>query len=80
MDLPTIYSITESEIDLNSLLAQVTLASTGAAAIFTGMVRGETKRGDAHHTAYLEYEAYPDMAERRLGRSIIKKDRSGCPR
>ncbi|MBK9208570.1 MAG: molybdenum cofactor biosynthesis protein MoaE [Anaerolineales bacterium] len=63
---PTVYSITESEIDLNDLLAQVTLTSTGAAAIFTGMVRGETKRGDAHDTEYLEYEAYVPMAEAKM--------------
>jgi molybdopterin synthase catalytic subunit len=42
MNLPTIFSITESEIDLNDLLARITLTSTGAAAIFTGMVRGIT--------------------------------------
>ena len=64
--LPTVFSITESEIDLNDLLAQVTLTSTGAAAIFTGMVRGETKRGDAHETEYLEYEAYVPMAEAKM--------------
>lgn len=66
MDNPTIFSITEDEIDLNALLAQVTLTSTGAAAIFTGMVRGETKRGDAHDTEYLEYEAYIPMAEAKM--------------
>ena len=66
MEFPTIYSITESEIDLNSLLTQVTLPSTGAAAIFTGMVRGETRRGDPHETAYLEYEAYVPMAELKM--------------
>jgi len=66
MDFPTIFSITESEIDLNDLLAQITLTSTGAAAIFTGMVRGETKRGDAHDTEYLEYEAYVPMAEAKM--------------
>jgi molybdopterin synthase catalytic subunit len=66
MDFPTIYSITESEIDLNDLLAQVTLTSTGAAAIFTGMVRGETRRGVSHDTAYLEYEAYVSMAEAKM--------------
>ena len=41
MNFPTIYSITEDEIDLNDLLAKITLTSTGAAAIFAGMVRGE---------------------------------------
>ena len=65
-NLPTVFSITEDEIDLNDLLAQITLASTGAAAIFTGMVRGETKRGDAHDTEYLEYEAYIPMAESKM--------------
>jgi molybdopterin synthase catalytic subunit len=65
-NFPTIFSITEDEIDLNDLLAQITLASTGAAAIFTGMVRGETKRGDAHDTDYLEYEAYIPMAEAKM--------------
>jgi len=66
MNYPTIFSITEAEIDLNDLLAQITLRSTGAAAIFTGIVRGETKRGDAHDTEYLEYEAYVPMAEAKL--------------
>lgn len=66
MDSPTIFSITEDEIDLNDLLAQITLTSTGASAIFTGMVRGVTKRGDAHDTEYLEYEAYVPMAEAKM--------------
>ena len=73
-NFPTIYSITEDEIDLNELLAQITLTSTGAAAIFTGMVRGETLRrgsaqashGEAHDTEYLEYEAYIPMAEAKM--------------
>jgi len=65
-NLPTIFSITEDEIDLNDLLAKITLTSTGAAAIFTGMVRGETKRGAAHDTEYLEYEAYIPMAETKM--------------
>lgn len=63
---PTIFSITESELDLDALLDSITLTSTGAAAIFTGMVRGETKRGDAHDTDYLEYEAYIPMAEAKM--------------
>ena len=66
MNFPTIFSITEDEIDLNDLLAKITLTSTGAAAIFTGMVRGETNRGDAHETEYLEYEAYIPMAESKM--------------
>lgn len=66
MTFPTIYSITEDEIDINELLAQITLTSTGAAAIFTGMVRGVTTRDDPHETAYLEYESYKPMAEAKM--------------
>lgn len=63
---PTIFSITEAELDLEALLDQITLTSTGAAAIFTGMVRGSTKRGNAHETDYLEYESYKPMAEAKM--------------
>jgi molybdopterin synthase catalytic subunit len=63
---PTIYSIAEDELDLNALLDQITLPSIGAAAIFTGMVRGRTERGNAHETEYLEYEAYKPMAEAKM--------------
>lgn len=66
MNFPTIFSITESELDLDDLLAQITLESTGAAAIFAGMVRAETRRGESHDTAYLEYEAYVPMAEAKM--------------
>ncbi len=63
---PTIFSITESELDLDALLDAITLPSTGAAAIFTGMVRGVTSRGNAHDTVYIEYEAYKPMAESKM--------------
>jgi molybdopterin synthase catalytic subunit len=66
MEFPTIFSITEDEIDLNDLLAQITLTSTGAAAIFTGMVRGNTSRAGTRETEYLEYEAYIPMAEAKM--------------
>jgi molybdopterin synthase catalytic subunit len=66
MNYPTIFSITESEIDLDDLLAKITLDSTGAAAIFTGMVRGITARSDPYETAYLEYESYKPMAESKM--------------
>lgn len=65
-NLPTIFVISEQEIDLDALVAQITLPTTGAACIFTGMVRGETNRGDSHQTVYLEYEAYIPMAELKM--------------
>ena len=66
MDLPTVFAITESELDLNDLLARITRSTTGAAAIFTGLVRADTVRGEAHQTKYLEYEAYAEMAEAKM--------------
>jgi len=63
---PTIFSITEDELDLNAILAQVTLPTTGAACFFSGMVRASTKRGEPHETDHLEYEAYAPMAEAKM--------------
>ena len=65
-NVPTIFKITEEEINLNDMLAKITLPTTGAAAIFTGMVRGTTSRDNPHETAYLEYEAYVPMAEAKM--------------
>jgi molybdopterin synthase catalytic subunit len=63
---PTIVVITEHELDLNDLIAQITLPTTGAACFFTGMVREQTLRDHPHATNYLEYEAYQPMAEAKL--------------
>ena len=79
MDYPTITTITEMELDLDALIARVTLPSTGAAAIFSGIVRGMTERGNAHETSFLEYEAYQPMAEAKM-RQVAKEIRSRWPR
>lgn len=63
---PTIFQIVEQPIDLDELVRNITLPTTGAAAIFTGMVRGVTGRDDPHETVYLEYEAYKPMAEAKM--------------
>ena len=78
MDYPTITSITEKELDLNALTAQVTLPSTGAAVMFSGIVRGITQRGNAHETSFLEYEAYQPMAEAKM-RQVAEEIRSRWP-
>ncbi len=65
-DFPTVFKITEEALDLDDLVARITLPTTGAACIFSGMVRGVTNRGEAHDTAYLEYEAYVPMAEEKM--------------
>ncbi len=66
MGLPTLFFITEDAIDLGDLVAKITLPTTGAAAIFTGMVRGVTSPEPVHQTAYLDYEAYVPMAEMKM--------------
>jgi molybdopterin synthase catalytic subunit len=63
---PTIIAITNEELDINKTVSEITLATTGAACVFTGTVRGITSRGVERHTEYLEYEAYREMAELKL--------------
>jgi len=75
---PTVLHITQDPIDLNALLAGLTLPTSGAACVFTGMVRAETRRGPAHSTAALEYEAYRPMAEAKM-RQVADEIRSRWP-
>lgn len=65
-DFPTVLMVTTEELDLNELLAKVTFPTTGAAGIFTGIVRGETSRGQQRKTEALEYEAYGNMAKTKM--------------
>lgn len=65
-DLPTLFTITEDALDLNTMLASITLPSTGAACFFSGMVRAETNRGLPRSTQHLIYEAYIPMAEAKM--------------
>jgi molybdopterin converting factor subunit 1 len=62
---PTLFRITNDVLNLDELVASITLPSTGAACIFTGMVRGETAR-EGRTTIRLEYEAYAPMAEAKM--------------
>jgi molybdopterin converting factor subunit 1 len=62
----TIVAITEHEINVNTILAEITTPSTGGVCTFTGTVRGITRRGVPHETQWLEYEAYRSMAEAKL--------------
>jgi len=77
-EAPTIFIITETEIDLNALVKRVTLPGTGAACLFTGMVRGVTSRETPHETEYLEYEAYKPMAEAKM-RQVAEEIRARWP-
>jgi molybdopterin synthase catalytic subunit len=75
---PTLFAITEDVLDLDDLLRQITLPTTGAACLFTGMVRGVTTRNQAHETVYLEYEAYKPMAEAKM-RQVADEIRQRWP-
>lgn len=63
---PTILRVVEAPLSLDELVTQITLPTTGAACIFSGMVRAVTERGSIHETALLEYEAYVPMAEAKM--------------
>jgi molybdopterin synthase catalytic subunit len=62
----TIFAITEDELDLNQILDQITLPSTGAACFFSGMVREITTKDGLVQTDHLQYEAYQAMAEAKM--------------
>ena len=75
---PTILRLSEETLDLNSLLDSLIAPTTGAACVFTGIVRQRTERSDPHDTEYLEYEAYPPMAEEKL-RQVADEIRARWP-
>ena len=63
----TTLRVTNDVLDLNQLVDELVVPTTGAVCVFTGVVRARTERDDPHDTSYLEYEAYPAMAEEKLG-------------
>jgi molybdopterin synthase catalytic subunit len=67
---PTIFRVTNDVLDLDELVKSITLPTTGAVCLFTGMVRGVTERAadpiGPHQTIRLEYEAYVPMAEAKM--------------
>ena len=70
------YSITDEQIDLNTLVAQVTRPTTGAVCTFTGTVRG---RSDERETVRLDYEAYKPMAESKM-KQVAREIREQWPK
>ena len=63
---PDTVSITEKNLDTNEILKSITTPETGAACVFTGFVRQDTRRGNNYRTEKLEYEAYTPMAEQKM--------------
>lgn len=62
-DYPEIFRLADEAIDIDALLAAITVPATGAVCLFSGMVRGETDSfNQMVKTEHLEYEAYEPMA------------------
>jgi molybdopterin converting factor subunit 1 len=75
---PTIIRVITEPLDLNAHLELITLPTTGAACVFTGMVRAYTQGEARGETSYLEYEAYQVMAEEKM-RQVADEIRSRWP-
>ena len=58
-----IYRVTRDVLSVDEVVAGVTDAAVGAVVTFVGVVRGAS---EGRQVRYLEYEAYPEMAERTL--------------
>ncbi len=58
-----LFAITERAISVDEVAARLADPAVGAVVTFIGVVRGKT---DERETVYLEYEAYPEMAEQVL--------------
>jgi molybdopterin synthase catalytic subunit len=64
---PRPYEITDQPISLDEVAARVAAPERGGITLFAGTVRGVTAgrsgASESFTTDYLEYEAYPEMAE-----------------
>ena len=57
------FKITSEEIELGDVIRAVEAADAGAIVHFLGVVRNNT---EGREVSYLEYEAYPPMAEKKM--------------
>lgn len=64
---PTLFRIIEEPLDFNQVLDEILLPTSGAACVFTGVVRARSERNEQRETTSLVYEAYRPMAEEKLG-------------
>jgi MoaE-MoaD fusion protein len=78
-DYPEVCQLADAPLDLDALMAAITVPATGAVCVFSGMVRGETHTDDgAQQTAHLEYEAYAPMALAKM-RQVAAEIRAQYP-
>ncbi|MEW6717509.1 MAG: molybdenum cofactor biosynthesis protein MoaE [Chloroflexota bacterium] len=77
-DFPVVIAIMEGEIDFDGIVGKITTPTVGAICIFTGVVRAITKREEFEETSYINYEAYPPMADIKM-RQIAEEIRIRWP-
>jgi molybdopterin synthase catalytic subunit len=76
---PEVVRLASEPLDLDDLIASITIPATGAVCVFSGMVRGETRQGETQaQTERLEYEAYEPMALVKM-RQVIDEIRAQWP-
>ena len=65
-----LFEISDQPLSLDDVMRRVVAPERGGVTLFAGTVRGVTRRvnEDEIATDYLEYEAYPEMAEEALAR------------
>lgn len=76
---PEICRLADAPLDLDALMAEITVPATGAVCVFSGMVRGETQTdGSLENTEHLVYEAYAPMAIAKM-RQVAAEIRAQWP-
>ena len=69
-DAAKLFEISDQPLSLDDVMRRIVAPDRGGVTLFAGTVRGVTQRAgeDEIATDYLEYEAYPAMAEEALAR------------
>jgi MoaE-MoaD fusion protein len=76
---PEVIRLPTEPIDHDAIIEAITTPATGAVALFSGIVRGQTDReGHLPQTDYLEYEAYEPMALEKM-RQVAVEIRAAWP-
>jgi len=71
-----LFEVTAEELSADDVIARLADPANGAVVTFVGVVRDNT---DGRNVLYLEYEAYPEMAEdtlRQIGAEIQERWKS----
>jgi molybdopterin synthase catalytic subunit len=71
-----LFEVTAAELSADQVIARLADPANGAVVTFVGVVRDHT---EGHQVLYLEYEAYPEMAEetlRQIGAEVQQRWKS----